>query len=99
VRLRLTAKFADIAVTNLTWVPVRSGAIVADPVDVMPLDVAVQQWLGLTMDARKEPRDVVVIDSAERPAPDYPSHKWGRRTEGGEAPGWLGATTENTGSI
>jgi len=55
---------------DLTWVPARSGAIVADPVDVMPLDVAVQQWLGLKMEARKEPRDVVVIDSAERPTPD-----------------------------
>ena len=55
---------------DLTWVPARAGAIVVDPVDVMPLEVAVQQWLGLRMEARKEPRDVVVIDSAERPTPD-----------------------------
>ena len=26
---------------------------------------------------------------------ENPSHEWGRSTEGGEAPGWQGATTEN----
>jgi uncharacterized protein (TIGR03435 family) len=55
---------------DLTWVPARAGAIVADPVDVMPLDVALPQQLGLKMTAVKEPRDIVVIDAAERPAAD-----------------------------
>ena len=55
---------------DLTWVPARAGAIVADPVDVMPLDVALPQLLGLKMSSVKEPRDVVVIDAAERPTPD-----------------------------
>lgn len=55
---------------HLWWVPARSGAIVADPADVMPLTVAVQQQLGLKLDARREPRDVIVVDEVERPAPD-----------------------------
>jgi uncharacterized protein (TIGR03435 family) len=55
---------------DLWWVPARSGAIVADPADVMPLTTAVQQQLGLKLDARREPRDVVVIDAAERAAGD-----------------------------
>jgi uncharacterized protein (TIGR03435 family) len=55
---------------DLTWVPARSGVVVADPLEVMPLDVAVQQQLGLKMEAQREPRDVIVIVSAERPSPD-----------------------------
>ena len=55
---------------DFTWVPARAGAIVADPADVMPLDVALPQLLGLKMASAKEPRDVVVIDAAERPTPD-----------------------------
>jgi uncharacterized protein (TIGR03435 family) len=55
---------------DLTWVPARSGVIVADPGDIQPLEVAVQQQLGLKMESRREPRDVVVIDSAEKPTPD-----------------------------
>ena len=55
---------------DLTWVPVRSGAIVANVSDVVPLAAAVEQQLGLKLDARREPRDVVVIDAAERPTPD-----------------------------
>ena len=55
---------------DLTWVPARAGASGADPADVMPLDVALPQLLGLKMAPAKEPRDVVVIDAAERPTPD-----------------------------
>jgi uncharacterized protein (TIGR03435 family) len=55
---------------NLWWVPVRSGGIVPDAADVMTLGTAVQDQLGLKLEARREPRDVVVIDSAEMPALD-----------------------------
>jgi uncharacterized protein (TIGR03435 family) len=55
---------------DLSWVPARSGSIVAEPGDVLPLVTAVQEQLGLTLDARREPRDVVVIDAAARPMPD-----------------------------
>ena len=55
---------------ELWWVPARSGAIVADPADVQPLAVAVQQQLGLKLEPRREPRDVIVIDAAELPEPD-----------------------------
>lgn len=55
---------------HLWWVPARSGAIVADASEVMPLTVAVQQQLGLRLNPRREPRDLIVIDSAELPAAD-----------------------------
>ena len=55
---------------ELVWVPARAGAIVANPTDVLPLEVAVQQQLGLKLEGTREPREVVVIDSAERPTPD-----------------------------
>jgi uncharacterized protein (TIGR03435 family) len=55
---------------DLWWVPQRSGAIVADPADVLPLTSAVQQQLGLKLDAGREPRDVIVVDAADRPEPD-----------------------------
>lgn len=55
---------------HLWWVPIRSGAIVADTADVMSLGTALQQQLGLRLEPRREPRDVVVIDSAEMPALD-----------------------------
>lgn len=65
-RTGLTGTF-DIA---LWWVPVRSGGIVPDPADVMTLGTAVQQQLGLKLEPRREPRDVIVIDSAEVPVLD-----------------------------
>ena len=65
-RTGLTGTF-DI---DLWWVPARSGAIVADPGDVLPLVTAVQQQLGLKLEAGRELRDVIVIDSAELPTPD-----------------------------
>jgi uncharacterized protein (TIGR03435 family) len=55
---------------DLTWVPARSGVIAADPIEVMPLDVALQQQLGLKMEARREPREVVIIAAADRPTPN-----------------------------
>ena len=65
-RTGLTGTF-DI---HLWWVPVRNGGIVPDPADVMLLGTAVQQQLGLNLEPRREPRDVVVIDSAEMPVLD-----------------------------
>jgi uncharacterized protein (TIGR03435 family) len=55
---------------HLWWVPVQNGGIVPDPADVMLLGTAVQQQLGLNLEPRREPRDVVVIDSAEMPVLD-----------------------------
>ena len=55
---------------HLWWVPARSGDIIAEPGEVLPLSVAVQQQLGLRLEGRRELRDVVVIDGAELPQPD-----------------------------
>ena len=55
---------------HLWWVPVRNGGIVPDPADVMMLGTAVQQQLGLSLEPRRESRDVIVIDSAEMPVLD-----------------------------
>ena len=55
---------------HLWWVPARSGDIVADPADVLPLGAALQQQLGLKLEPRREPYDVIVIESAELPEPD-----------------------------
>jgi len=55
---------------DLTWVPFMSGAIVADRNDVVSIFTTIQQQLGLKLEARREPRDVIVIDSAELPTPD-----------------------------
>jgi uncharacterized protein (TIGR03435 family) len=55
---------------DLWWVPERSGAIGADPADVRPLAVAVQQQLGLKFESRREPYEVIVIDAAELPELD-----------------------------
>ena len=55
---------------HLWWVPARAGGIVPDPADVMTLETAVQQQLGLKLEPRREPRDVIVIDAAEMPALD-----------------------------
>jgi uncharacterized protein (TIGR03435 family) len=55
---------------HLWWVPVRSGGIVVDTADVVTLETAVQEQLGLKLESRREPRDVIVIDSAEMPVLD-----------------------------
>jgi uncharacterized protein (TIGR03435 family) len=55
---------------DLTWVPTRSGAIIADPTDVLSIFTAVEDQLGLKLESRREPIDVVVIDSVERPTPN-----------------------------
>ena len=55
---------------HLWWVPVRSGGIVPDAADVMTIQTAVQEQLGLKLELRREPRDVIVIDSAEMPVLD-----------------------------
>lgn len=55
---------------HLWWVPVRSGAIVPDTADIMTLETAVQEQLGLKFESRRESRDVIVIDSAEMPVLD-----------------------------
>jgi uncharacterized protein (TIGR03435 family) len=53
---------------DLSWVSARS--LIAAPADVLPLSTAVQEQLGLRLESRREPHDVIVIDAAELPAPD-----------------------------
>ena len=64
------AWFDKTAYQLLWWVPVRSGGIVPDAADVMMLGTAVQEQLGLNLEPRREPRDVIVIESAEMPVLD-----------------------------
>jgi uncharacterized protein (TIGR03435 family) len=55
---------------DLRWVPVRSGSLVAAPIDVLSIFTAVQEQLGLKLVSQREPLEVVVIDAVERPTPD-----------------------------
>jgi uncharacterized protein (TIGR03435 family) len=65
-RATLTGTF-DI---ELTSVPSQSETIVANPADVVSIFTAVQEQLGLKLESRREPLDVVVIDAVERPEPN-----------------------------
>jgi uncharacterized protein (TIGR03435 family) len=49
--------------------PVPAGAPAA-PVDAPSVFVAVQEQLGLKLEARREPTEVLVIDNADQPTPD-----------------------------
>jgi uncharacterized protein (TIGR03435 family) len=48
----------------------RSPSVDASPSDAAPLPAALQEQLGLRIDTRREPIDVLVIDRIERPSPD-----------------------------
>ncbi len=52
----------------LTWAP--EGARGDDPNAPPPLFTGVQEQIGLKIEARKAPTDVVVIDAVERPSPN-----------------------------
>jgi uncharacterized protein (TIGR03435 family) len=65
-RTGLTGTF-DI---DFMWAPARTGANAARPEDVVSVFTALQEQLGLELDSRREPLDVVVIESVERPPPD-----------------------------
>ena len=61
----------DMLLENMVdqWGP-RGPGIDAAPSDAAPLPAALQEQLGLRIDARREPVDVLVIDRIERPSPD-----------------------------
>jgi uncharacterized protein (TIGR03435 family) len=50
--------------------PPLPGPAAAAPVDTPSLFAAIQEQLGLKLDARREPTEVLVIDRAEQPSPD-----------------------------
>ena len=65
-RTRLTDRF-DV---DFVWTPDRSGPGAATPADVVSIFTALQEQLGLRLEWRREPGDVVVIESVERPTPN-----------------------------
>src|SRR6186713_2987196 len=55
---------------DFVWSPDRSGPAAAAPADVVSIFTALQEQLGLKLESRRELRDVVVIESVERPSPN-----------------------------
>ena len=55
---------------ELKWTPEQLPAPVADSLDTASLFAAIQEQLGLRLEATRAPVDVLVIDSAERPTED-----------------------------
>ena len=55
---------------DFVWTPDRSGPGAAPPADVVSIFTALQEQLGLKLESRREPADVVVIESVERPTPN-----------------------------
>ena len=61
---------------DLVFTPAQPGpgvagaALAVAPSDVLSIFTAVQEQLGLRLESRREPVDVVVIDSVERPTPN-----------------------------
>jgi uncharacterized protein (TIGR03435 family) len=55
---------------DLNWVPARSGAVVAEPADVLTIFTAIEEQLGLTLQPARAAIDVVVIAGAQRPTPN-----------------------------
>jgi uncharacterized protein (TIGR03435 family) len=61
----------DMLLENMVdqWGP-RGPSVDAAPSDAAPLPAALHEQLGLRIDARREPIDMLVIDRIERPSPD-----------------------------
>ena len=55
---------------DFVWTPLRSGPGAAVPADVVSIFTALQEQLGLKLESRREVREVVVIESVERPSPN-----------------------------
>src|SRR5688572_7471540 len=55
---------------ELKWTPEQLPAPAADSLDTASLFAAIQEQLGLRLEATRAPVDVLVIDSAERPTED-----------------------------
>jgi uncharacterized protein (TIGR03435 family) len=55
---------------DLTWTPDQLQAAAADALESASLFAAIQEQLGLRLQAERAPVDVLVIDSAQRPAED-----------------------------
>jgi uncharacterized protein (TIGR03435 family) len=56
-------------ITDLTWAPLGDAAATSQP-DAPPLPVALKEKLGLSVVPAKDPIEVLVIDSIERPTPN-----------------------------
>ena len=61
---------------DLVFAPAQTGpgvagaALAVAPEDALSIFTAVEEQLGLKLESRREPVDVVVIDSVERPTPN-----------------------------
>ena len=55
---------------HLTWAPTRGSAGAGSPADTLSVFTAVQDQLGLKLEAIRVPAGVIVIDSAEQPTFD-----------------------------
>jgi uncharacterized protein (TIGR03435 family) len=66
----LTLEFSAEAGGTTPFGPPPPGPAPAAPVDTPSLFAAIQEQLGLKLDARREPTEVLVIDRAEQPTPD-----------------------------
>jgi uncharacterized protein (TIGR03435 family) len=66
----LKLEFAADAGVGSPLGPPPPGPVPAAPPDTPSLFAAIQEQLGLKLDARREPTEVLVIDRAEQPAPD-----------------------------
>jgi uncharacterized protein (TIGR03435 family) len=59
----------EITATPLATVPAAGVASLAtEPIPFPPLTTAIQQQLGLRLEAKKGPVDVLVIDSVQKPS-------------------------------
>ncbi len=56
-------------VTNLTWAPLADAGATSEP-DALSLAGALQEKLGLRIVSAKDPIEVLVVDSVDRPTPN-----------------------------
>jgi uncharacterized protein (TIGR03435 family) len=56
-------------ITDLTWAPLSDAGSTSEP-DASSIQGALKQKLGLSVVSAKDPIEVLVIDSIERPTPN-----------------------------
>jgi uncharacterized protein (TIGR03435 family) len=66
----ITLEFSAEAGVTTPFGPPPPGPAAPPPTDTPSLFAAIQEQLGLKLDARREPTEVLVIDRAEQPTPD-----------------------------
>ena len=57
-------------ILTFAWGPGAPGGVAPPPADVPEIFTALQEQLGLKLDARRAPVEVLVVDSVELPTPD-----------------------------